>query len=291
MRRDPTFRRVCRAIAGLALAGAWWLCLPAATGSGGHLAATENGGIASALAAVATKLTAAGLSASSGDAAASSGGSASQRAAQVPPASTRRAPRPRRLAVIRGSVALRETPGGPAVARVGSATEFGSRRVLAVAARRDDWLGVVATERPNNRLGWVHRDNPALKLRRTGWSLHADLSDRTLTLRKDGRRVHRLTVAIGRPGSETPTGRFAVTDKLSGSSYGPYYGCCILALSGHQPKTPPGWTGGNRLAIHGTDVPSTIGMAASAGCLRASDANLRPLMAKVPLGATVFIRR
>jgi hypothetical protein len=291
MPRGPTFRRACRAIAGLVLAGAWWLCLPAATGSGAHLAATDNGGIASALAAVATKLTAAGLSASSGDAAASSGGSASQRAAQVPPASTRRAPRPRRLAVIRGSVALRETPGGPAVARVGSATEFGSRRVLAVAARRDDWLGVVATERPNNRLGWVHRDNPALKLRRTGWSLHADLSDRTLTLRSDGRRVHRLTVAIGRPGSETPTGRFAVTDKLSGSSYGPYYGCCILALSGHQPKTPPGWTGGNRLAIHGTDVPSTIGMAASAGCLRASDANLRPLMAKVPLGATVFIRR
>jgi lipoprotein-anchoring transpeptidase ErfK/SrfK len=82
-----------------------------------------------------------------------------------------------------------------------------------------------------------------------------------------------------------------VTDKLSGSSYGPYYGCCILALSGHQPNTPPGWTGGDRLAIHGTDAPSTIGMAASAGCLRASDANLRPLMAKVPLGATVFIRR
>ena len=175
--------------------------------------------------------------------------------------------------------------------RVGSTTEFGTPRVLAVAARRDGWLGVVATERPNNRLGWVRRDNPALKLRRTGWSLHADLSDRTLTLRKHGRRVHRLSVAIGRPGSETPTGRFAVTDKLSGSQFGPYYGCCILALSGHQPKTPPGWTGGNRLAIHGTDAPSTIGMAASAGCLRASDADLRLLMAKVPLGATVFIRR
>jgi lipoprotein-anchoring transpeptidase ErfK/SrfK len=149
----------------------------------------------------------------------------------------------------------------------------------------------VTTERPNNRLSWVRRESPGIELRRTRWSLHADLSDRTLTLRKGRRRVHRMTVAVGRPGSETPTGRFAVTDKLSGSRYGPYYGCCILALSGHQPKTPPGWTGGNRLAIHGTDVPSTIGMAASAGCLRASDANLRPLMAKVPLGATVFIRR
>ena len=51
-------------------------------------------------------------------------------------------------------------------------------------------------------------------------------------LRRNGRAVHRLTVAIGRPGSETPTGRFAVTDKLAGSQLGPYYGCCILALSG-----------------------------------------------------------
>jgi L,D-transpeptidase catalytic domain len=312
MRRGPTLPRVCRAIAGVALAGAWWLSLPASTGSGAPPAATDNGGITGALAAVAEKLTAAGLAASSGESTASSESSGSPaRAASSgestppsasigspspppvsrPPAAERRAPRPRSLAVVRGSVALRGRPGGPAVVRVGSTTEFGSPRVLAVAARRDEWLGVVATERPNNRLGWVHRNNPALRLRRTGWSLHADLSDRTLTLRKDGRRVHRLAVAIGRPGAETPTGRFAVTDKLSGSQFGPYYGCCILALSGHQPNTPPGWTGGDRLAIHGTDVPSTIGTAASAGCLRASDADLRLLMAKVPLGATVFMHR
>jgi lipoprotein-anchoring transpeptidase ErfK/SrfK len=135
----------------------------------------------------------------------------------------------------------------------------------------------------------VRRD-PALGLRRTRWSLHADLSERTLELRRGGRVVQRVTVAIGRAGSDTPTGRFAVTDKLAGDQFGPYYGCCILALSGTQPNTPPGWTGGNRLAIHGTDAPSTIGTASSAGCLRAGEADLRSLMAKVPLGAPVFIR-
>jgi L,D-transpeptidase catalytic domain len=199
-------------------------------------------------------------------------------------------PRPHRLAVVRGQIALSDRPGGPARVRVGATTEFGSPRVLGVAARRGDWLGVVATERPNNRLAWVRRGSAGLHLRRTRWSLHADLSARTLTLRRDGRRVQRMTVAIGRPGSETPIGRFAVTDKLSGGRFGPYYGCCILALSGHQPNTPPGWTGGNRLAIHGTDSPGTIGAAASAGCLRAGDADLRPLMRRVPLGAPVFIR-
>jgi hypothetical protein len=307
MQRFSTLRRASMGIAGAVLA-ACWLVVPAATGTNAAEAGPDADGLAAALAAVAGKLTAELVTKpASGSAAsraarftppngavlsASASGSASSR---VPPNPRSRAevsaPRPRRLAVVRDSVTLREKPGGRAVVRVGSTTEFGSPRVLAVAARRGDWLGVVATERPNNRLGWVRRDSPALKLRRTGWSLHADLSDRTLTLRKDGRRIHRLAVAIGRPGSETPTGRFAVTDKLSGSNYGPYYGCCILALSGHQPKTPPGWTGGNRLAIHGTDAPSTVGMAASAGCLRASDADLRRLMAKVPLGATVFIRR
>jgi L,D-transpeptidase catalytic domain len=199
------------------------------------------------------------------------------------------APRPHRLAVVRARVALSDRPGGPATLRVGSTTEFGSRRVLGVAAQRGAWLGVVTTERPNNRLAWVRRGSAGLRLRRTRWSLHADLSARTLTLRRGGRRVRRMSVAIGRPGSETPTGRFAVTDKLSGGRFGPYYGCCILALSGHQPNTPPGWTGGDRLAIHGTDSPATIGAAASAGCLRASDAALRPLMSRVPLGTPVFI--
>lgn len=203
----------------------------------------------------------------------------------------RRRPRPHRLAVVRRPVPLSHRPGGRARLRVGSTTEFGSPQVLAVAARRGDWLGVVTTSRPNNRLAWIRRETAGVRLRRTRWSLHADLSARTLTLREGRRRVHRVTVAIGRPGSETPTGRFAVTDKLSGSQFGPYYGCCILALSGQQPKTPPGWTGGNRLAIHGTDAPATIGAAASAGCLRAGDADLRVLMRTVALGTPVFIRR
>jgi hypothetical protein len=212
---------------------------------------------------------------------------------EPPAALTPKAQRPRpqghRLAVVRRELAISDRPGGPSAGRLGTSTEFGSPQVLGVAASRGDWLGVVTSERPNGKLAWVRRDD-GVAVRRTRWSLHADLSQRSLTLRRNGRPVRRLTVAVGRPGSDTPTGRFAVTDKLAGARYGPYYGCCVLALSGHQPNTPPGWTGGNRLAIHGTDTPGTIGAAASAGCLRAADADLRVLMAKVPLGTPVFIR-
>jgi lipoprotein-anchoring transpeptidase ErfK/SrfK len=201
----------------------------------------------------------------------------------------RRTP-PNLLAEVHGSVALSDRPGGPAAFSVGPTTEFGSPRVLSVAAHRGAWLGVVTTERPNGQLAWVRRGNPALRLRTTRWSLVAHLSSRTLTLRRNGHAVRRLSVAVGAAGSATPTGRFAVTDKLSGSNYGPYYGCCILALSGHQTNTPAGWKGGDRLAIHGTSAPGTIGTAASAGCLRAADADLEVLMRTVPVGTPVLVR-
>ena len=210
------------------------------------------------------------------------------------PAAPTPAPKPNpgprwRSAVVRRSVPLRERPNGRVVTRVGTSTEFGSARVMSIAAQRGPWLGVVSTEMPNGKLAWVHR-NAGLRLRHGAYSLHADLSDRRIEVRRGGRVLSHISVAIGRPGSETPTGRFAVTDKLRGGNYGPYYGCCILALNAHQPKLPAGWQGGNRIAIHGTDSPGTIGAPASAGCLRAADSDLEVLMRSVPLGTPVFIK-
>ena len=192
--------------------------------------------------------------------------------------------------VRRHSVPLRARPNDRVVARARTSTEFGSMRVMSIAAQRGPWLGVVTTEGPNGKLAWVHIENRSLRFRRHAYSLHADLSGRWLELHRAGRRIRRISVAVGRPGSETPTGRFAVTDKLRGGEYGPYYGCCILALNGHQPKLPAGWRGGNRLAIHGTNAPGTIGSPASAGCLRAAGSDLAVLMRRVPLGTPVFIR-
>jgi lipoprotein-anchoring transpeptidase ErfK/SrfK len=78
-----------------------------------------------------------------------------------------------------------------------------------------------------------------------------------------------------------------VTDKLIPDRSASYYGCCVLALSGHQPHLRPGWAGGDRIAIHGG---GSIGTAASAGCLHATDRDLRRLMRVVTLGTPVVIR-
>jgi hypothetical protein len=49
---------------------------------------------------------------------------------------------------------------------------------------------------------------------------------------------------------------------------------------------PAGWAGGDRLAIHGG---GEIGRRATSGCLHASEAVLRYLVSRLPLGTQVVI--
>ena len=182
---------------------------------------------------------------------------------------------------------LRGSPGGRVLARMGRQTEFGSPRVLAVTARRDGWLRVTVSERANGEHGWIRAS--AARIGSTNMWVRVDRSRRELTLRRDQRVLRRLPVAVGRPGTETPLGRFAVTDRLWTKSLDSPYGCCALALSGHQTKLLPGWPGGDRLAIHATPNPETVGTPASLGCMRAHDRDIRVLMRRVPLGAPVVV--
>ncbi len=183
---------------------------------------------------------------------------------------------------------LRATPGGRALHHLGVRTEFGSRRVLSVTARRGGWLAVIAPERPNGRIGWIPERR--VRLGSTNWSIHVDRSARRLTLRRGDRSVRSFPVAVGRPGTETPTGRFAVTDKLHPDDPGSPYGCCAVALSAHQTRLIDGWPGGDRVAIHATPNVETVGHAASLGCMRARTTDVRALMRTVPVGTPVFVR-
>jgi L,D-transpeptidase catalytic domain len=202
------------------------------------------------------------------------------------------APAPAHLiAYVRSQVTVRGRPFGRVLERLGPRTPFGSRRALAVVrVRSDRWLGVTDPGLGNHRLGWIDARAGGLRYAQTQLELDVDLSSRTIVVRRGTDVLRRLLVGVGRPGSPTPTGYFAVTDKLSSGSYSAYYGCCILALSATQPHLPAGWTGGNRVAIHGTPSASDFGHAVSAGCLHARDADLRYLMRVVALGTPVVIR-
>jgi hypothetical protein len=182
--------------------------------------------------------------------------------------------------------ALRSSPGGSIVVDIGHRTRFGGPQILAVVARRGRWLGVLHQWMPNGRAGWI--DASDAQLLRQPWAIEVDRSDRTARVRLNGRVVDRFPVGIGRAGSETPLGRFAVTDRLVAGPGSPY-GCCILALSGTQPNLPSGWSGGDRLALHGS-VGDRVGGATSAGCLNLRETDLHRLMRRIPVGARVTVR-
>lgn len=198
------------------------------------------------------------------------------------------APPGRLVARVVRRTQLRAAPGGRVVRAVGTLTGYGSPRVLAVVARRGDWLGVLSDHMPNSRAAWIPA--ASAELEHEPYRLDVDLSARQLTVRREGRVVRRIAVAVGARVTPTPTGRFAVTDALPIGPESPEYGCCALALSGRQTRLPAGWSTSDRLAIHGTPNEAAVGDAVSNGCLHARRADMRWLLRRVGAGTRLAIR-
>ena len=160
--------------------------------------------------------------------------------------------------------------------------------MLGVVAIRGHWVEVTAAALPNGQFGWVEfgRDVAVEPLQ---WSLRASLERRQLSVLRGGRLVRTIPIGVGAPRSPTPVGRFAVAGKFTGT-FGPAFGCCILALTAHQPRLPAGWNASMTyyVAIH---TGSGQGTAVSAGCLHVTEPDVRYLMRTVPLGTPVRISR
>ena len=113
---------------------------------------------------------------------------------------------------VNTSVVLRDRPGGHVLASLGTETQFGSPETVGVAVERGNSVGVITTQLPNGVLGWVPRKE--LTLMAVDWSIDISLSQHVLVLRHDGKVVRRARIAIGAPGSPTPTGRYVITDHI-----------------------------------------------------------------------------
>lgn len=184
-------------------------------------------------------------------------------------------------------IAVFTAPGGGQASVLPAVTEFASPRVLLVLSDQGQWLEVALPVRPNGSTGWVRRAD--VTLQSVDQSIVIDLAARTLTLRDGDTTVLTTPVAVGTDDSPTPTGTFYVVDKLdTGDPSGPY-GRFAFGLSAHSDVLTEFAGGDGQVGIHGTNDPSSIGQAASHGCVRVPPEVAAQLATSVPLGTPVTI--
>lgn len=192
------------------------------------------------------------------------------------------------IAIVRGRPVVYSKPDGGRRRVLPAKTQFNTPRVFGVVRRQGDWLAIQAPELKNGQVAWLKASDATLDS--TPWSLKVDVSKRRLTVLKDDKKMRSFPIAVGSPQHPTPKGRFSVTDKLKVTQPGSPYGCCVLALSGHQVDLPPDWPGGDRLGVHATQDLSSIGKPVSLGCMRAQPAEAKWLINNIPLGSPIYIR-
>jgi lipoprotein-anchoring transpeptidase ErfK/SrfK len=117
-----------------------------------------------------------------------------------------------------------------------------------------------------------------------------------LRLWKDLQLARTYPIAVGRQGLETPAGQYTIDDKQVNPSWHVPNSSWAGALAGRV--IPPGpddpikarWMGFyNGAGIHGTDETSSIGTAASHGCIRMTIPDVEALYPLVPLHTPIYV--
>jgi hypothetical protein len=112
------------------------------------------------------------------------------------------------------------------------------------------------------------------------------LEDRKLALVEDGKVIKTYQVAVGKSSTPSPVGTFTIERRVMNPTYS-HDGRIVPP----GPNNPVGsrWMGLSirGYGIHGTNVPNSIGQAASHGCIRMAKADLEELYPLVAEGDTV----
>jgi len=123
-----------------------------------------------------------------------------------------------------------------------------------------------------------------------------DRANFRLHLWKHLRIVKTYVIAVGRAGLETPAGVYTINDKQVNPSWHVPNSTWAGKLAGRV--IPPGpqdpikarWMGiYDGAGIHGTDELSSLGSAASHGCIRMAIPDVIDLYNRTPMGTTVYI--
>jgi lipoprotein-anchoring transpeptidase ErfK/SrfK len=162
-----------------------------------------------------------------------------------------------------------------------------ARLTLLVRQRKGGWVQTYLPNRPNGSLGWVRRGG--VRLLRDPWAVTVGLRSHRLVLRRADQVIRTFPIAVGKPSTPTPTGRFFLTELLKqpdpSGAYGPY----AFGTSAYSDVLLHFGTGNGQIGIHGTDQPWVIGTSASHGCIRLYNRDIVWLAQRLPLGTPVRI--
>jgi lipoprotein-anchoring transpeptidase ErfK/SrfK len=127
-----------------------------------------------------------------------------------------------------------------------------------------------------------------------------NLRSRTISLRDNGVVVGQWPVAIGDPATPTPTGRFAVANKVVNPQYQSTKSGRINPRTGADTPLGDRWmgflqSGKNQFGIHGTPAAwswtVTSRAAVTNGCVRMLRAHVHQLFDQVDVGTPVIVTR
>jgi len=112
--------------------------------------------------------------------------------------------------------------------------------------------------------------------------------DRKLVVMENGAVLKVFPVAVGADVSPSPNGEFEIVSRLTDPTY---YHSGVVIPAGTDNPLGPRWVGLNKkgYGIHGTNMPGSIGKAASHGCIRMRNRDIVQFFAMVNVGDTVEI--
>jgi lipoprotein-anchoring transpeptidase ErfK/SrfK len=115
------------------------------------------------------------------------------------------------------------------------------------------------------------------------------IPERKLVLFEGDRVLRIFEVAVGKPSTPTPRGKFAIINRVPNPTYFARTGA--VAPGANNPLGSR-WMGlsAQGYGIHGTNVPSSIGKAASHGCVRMRKQDLEELFEMVTVGTMVELQ-
>ena len=167
--------------------------------------------------------------------------------------------------------------------------DFRPRVVLALSQRNDPktgkptWYRITIPGRPNGRTGWIPAASASLKPIDRWLVIYRGA--RTFEFYVNGKIMRTGKVAVGKKGTETPTGLFYVQAKFDPSL--PILGAYAFETSGYSKLSD--WPGGGVVGVHGTNTPELIGQAVSHGCVRLFNKDIQYLRSVVPVGTPIKI--